>query len=76
MTHEEGQAHIEEHLEELLADVGDVKVVLKGYNGKKGLCQQVENNTRQIQRIWIILAILVASSGGGAYAITNALLGG
>ncbi len=54
-------------------EVTSIKQLLKGYNGDIGLCKQVENNSRAITKLWICMAVIVASAGGGSYAIIQTL---
>ena len=53
----------------------DIHTVLLGTNGQGGLYRQVKDNTKNINRIWIVLAVLAASVGGGTWGIVNKLLG-
>ena len=62
-------------LEEMATDMTEVKIVLKGYNGQRGLCDNVEQHGKAITRIWVSLAVLTSSVGGGAFAIVKAFLG-
>jgi len=55
-------------------DVLEIKVVLKGYNGDEGLVKRVASNTQAINRLWVTIAVMAASSGGG-YGIIR-LIGG
>jgi len=66
---------LEEKVDSLIEDVREVKTALKGYNGQIGLCKQVENNARAINKIWITLAVIIASCGGGTYGLIQ-LFGG
>lgn len=50
-----------------------IKTVLKGYNGE-GLVEKVNNNGKAINKLWIIVAILSVSIGGGVYGILQNLL--
>lgn len=52
----------------------EVHSVLLGSNGQDGLCRQVARNTKAISRLWVILAIIVALSGGGGYALAREIL--
>lgn len=45
--------------------VTEIKTVLKGYNGKQGLCKQVENNSKSINKIWVIFAFIFGVGGLG-----------
>lgn len=65
----------EEKIDKVVSDIGEIKVLLKGYNGQEGLCKQVENQGRHIQKLWVVIAILGASFGGGGAAIIRAILG-
>ena len=53
----------------------EIKTVLKGYNGNEGLCKKVNNNSKAINKLWIMVAILGTSLGGSAYGIIRALMG-
>lgn len=61
-------------LEALREDMTEVKVALKGYNGQEGLCDKVEQQGKAITRLWISVAVLASSVGGGAFAIVKAFL--
>ena len=50
--------------------------LLTDFNGRPGLCTQVEKNTKQINKLWIMIAIIVAGGGGGGFAIIKTILGG
>ena len=54
----------------------DVHTVLLGTNGQGGLCRQVEKNTKSINKIYILLAVISAGTGGGAWAIVQKIMGG
>jgi hypothetical protein len=54
----------------------EVHSTLLGTNGQGGLCRQVDKNTKAINKIWILLAIIIAAGGGGAWGIISKLLGG
>ena len=62
-------------LEECAKSAREVSQLMKGYNGQDGLIKQVQNNSKAIIKIWITLAVLIASTGGGAFAILQALIG-
>lgn len=49
---------------------------LMGTDGQGGLCRQVNNNTKQINRIWIAITLISATVGGSAWGIISKLLGG
>lgn len=66
---------LEEKIDLVAKDVGDIKIALRGYNGQNGLVKRVENNTKQINKLWITIAIIAASAGGGGAAIIKAILG-
>lgn len=51
----------------------EMHTVLLGTNGHPGLCRQVERNTKDIVKLWIILAVLVATAGGGVYGLLDIL---
>ena len=54
-------------------DVRDIRQLLKGYNGTKGLCDQVEVNGKRIRTLEISFAILIGSGaiGGGTFALAR-----
>jgi len=52
----------------------EIHTTLVGVNGQGGLCRQVERNTKSINKLWIIVAVIAASIGGGGYGIIQALL--
>ena len=60
--------------DKVIKELTEIKQVLKGYNGNTGLCKQVECNTKMINKIWIAIAIIAASTGGGAYGIIQFIL--
>ena len=62
-------------VEEVKDDVIEIKQALKGYNGQVGLCKQVENNSKQIFKLWIAIVALAVSVGGGIWGIVQAILG-
>ncbi len=62
--------------EEIHLDVAELKQSLKGYNGQVGLCKQVENHTKQIARLWIVVSVILCTTGGSAYGIIRLLVGG
>jgi hypothetical protein len=53
----------------------EMHTVLLGTNGHPGICDQVEKNTKSINKIWICLAMIGSSIGGGAYGLVKALMG-
>lgn len=53
-----------------------IHATLLGTNGQGGLYRQVEQHTKAIQKLWIIVALIIASIGGGSYAIMQKFLGG
>ncbi len=62
--------------EETRKDVAALMQAVKGYNGRGGLCQQVENHTKQIARLWIVVTVILCTTGGSAYGIIRLLVGG
>ena len=52
----------------------EMHTVLLGTDGHLGLCKQVEKNTKAINKIWIIIAVIAASMGGCVYGILQAIL--
>ena len=65
---------IEDDVQEIKGDIREIKQVLKGYDGQTGLCQVVERHTKEINKLWIVLLVLVATLGGGGYGIVKLLL--
>ena len=78
MTNNKGRPpkYLVEQLTKIQSDVQAIRQVLKGYNGDKGLCEQVENNSKAINKIWLVLAVMGVSIGGGAWAVVKTLIGG
>jgi len=66
---------LKEASEKHSSNLVEITTVLKGYNGNRGLCKQVDDNSRAINRMWIALGIIGASVGGSAYGIVKALMG-
>ena len=72
------EAHLEKRLEQIdkiYDDVHEIIQVLKGYDGQLGLVKRVGSNTKQINKLWLALAVLACSTGGGAFAIVRAIMG-
>lgn len=65
---------LQEKVDKMAYDISDIKVALKGYNGQEGLCKKVNQNSKSINKVYIYLAILAASTGGGAYGIIQTIL--
>ncbi len=63
----------EQKLDDLIEDVREIKTALKGYDGQVGLCRQVENNAKAINKIWIVVVFIFASIGGSTYGIVRLL---
>jgi len=53
----------------------EVHTVLLGTNGHPGIAKQVERNTRAINKMWICIAVMMSSIGGGVYGIIEILKG-
>lgn len=51
----------------------EIHTILLGANGQDSLCRKVEKNTKAIAKIWIIIAIILASLGGGGYGVLEIL---
>ena len=66
---------LDSKLDSVVIDIKEIKTALKGYNGQIGLCQQVEKNTKAINKIWICIAVIASSIGGGIYGIVKVLMG-
>jgi hypothetical protein len=49
--------------------------VLLGTDGSPGLCKMVERNTKAITKIWVAIAVIASSIGGGIYGIIELLKG-
>lgn len=68
-------ATLEEKVDKVVTAVNEIRTVLKGYNGSRGLVKEVENQGKQINKLWIVIAIIVASAGGGGAALVKFVLG-
>ena len=55
--------------------ITQIHAVLIGVNGNPGLVKLVDRNTKAIQKLWILMAIILASLGGGVYGIIELLKG-
>ena len=68
---EEQWLEIPKKVDKIGDDVRDIRMLLRGYNGTKGLCDTVEVNSKRIRIIELTLAILFGSGalGGGAIAL-------
>ena len=53
----------------------EVHTVLLGTNGHPGIAKQVERNSRAINKLWIAIAVIASSVGGGIYGIIEILKG-
>ena len=53
----------------------EIHTVLLGTNGHLGLCQQVERNGKAINKLWIAVAVIASSVGGGIYGIIELVRG-
>jgi len=53
----------------------EIHTVLLGTNGHNGIANQVERNAKAITKIWICIAIIISSIGGGVYGIIELLRG-
>jgi hypothetical protein len=53
----------------------EMHTVLLGTNGHPGICEQVKQNTKSINKLWIAVIIIASSIGGGAYGIVKLLMG-
>jgi len=53
----------------------EIHAVLLGINGNPGLIKLVDRNTKAIQKLWILMAVILASIGGGVYGIIELLRG-
>jgi len=53
----------------------EVHTVLLGTNGHPGIAKQVERNARAITKIWVCIAVIMSSIGGGVYGIIEILKG-
>ena len=45
-------------------------------NGNPGLCSKVEAQGKAITRLWLVLALIIPSSGGAGFAIAMKILEG
>ena len=52
-----------------------IHAVLIGVNGNPGLVKLVDRNTKMINKLWIAIAIIATSIGGGVYGIIELLKG-
>jgi len=53
----------------------EIHAVLLGVNGNPGLCKLVDRNTRMINKLWIAIAAIATSIGGGVYGIIELIKG-
>jgi len=56
----------EEHWQKIEKMAGSVKAIeqeLKGYDGNPGLCKKVDNNTKAINKLWIVIAFVIGATG-------------
>jgi hypothetical protein len=73
--------NFEEKLDQLIEDVREIKIVLKGYNGYPGLCQRHEELSKDhfsLRRLVIGLICVLSGTGlisGGTVGILK-LIGG
>ena len=51
----------------------EMHAVLLGTNGHEGIARQVCRNTKDITKLWIVVAILASSVGGSVYGIIELL---
>ena len=65
MDNEEIIKELRKSLSEIVFDVRDIKLVLKGYNGDKGLCEKFENLAADYyqfkRKVFFVIGILVGS---------------
>jgi len=52
-----------------------IHAVLLGVNGNPGLAKLVDRNTKAIQKLWVLMAVILASLCGGVYGIIELLKG-
>ena len=55
--------------------ITEIHAVLLGANGHPGIAKQVERNSKAIAKIWICVAIIASSIGGGIYGVFELLKG-
>jgi len=55
--------------------ITEIHTVLLGTNGHNGVAKQVERNGKAITKIWICIAVIMSSIGGGIYGIIELLKG-
>ena len=55
--------------------ITEIHTVLLGTNGHPGIAKQVERNVKAINKIWICIAVVMSSVGGGIYGIIEILKG-
>ncbi len=68
--------YLVEEIKSMHDDIIEIKTTLKGYNGDVGLCDRVEANTKALNKVWIIIGIIAASSGATGFEVVRRLLGG
>ena len=51
----------------------EIHAVLLGTNGNPGVAHQVARNSKAIGKIWIAIAVLASTIGGGTYGIIELL---
>ena len=42
---------------------------------KNGLMNQVKRNSRSINKLWVLIAVFIAGTGGGVYGVIELLRG-
>jgi len=53
----------------------EIHAVLLGTNGNPGIAQQVQRNSKSISKLWIAIAVISSSVGGGVYGVIELLKG-
>ena len=53
----------------------EMHTVLLGTNGHPGIAKQVERNAKAITKLWICIAVIASSIGGGVYGIIELMKG-
>lgn len=62
-------SEIHSDMTEVKKTVAGIEQLLKGYDGQTGVVKQVENHGKQLNKIWLILAVLIPASGGGGFGL-------
>jgi len=55
--------------------ITEMHAVLLGANGHPGIAKQVDRNSKAIIRLWVVIAVILSSIGGGIYGVIEILRG-